>query len=157
MFGCCGLKIDTTKLQEVRKEFEQERDTLLKELKEDVQDLMGDTNINLSSPEQLSWVIYSRKPRDKSVWANSYNEYMRDIQWRDLIRLETETVYKTMAEKCGACNGTGYIRKTKKDGTPYSKDNKCIECCAEGFIYKNTKDIAGLKFTALYVTHVFIV
>ena len=145
---CNGLKIDTTKLQEVRKEFEQERDTLLKELKEDVQDLMGDTKINLSSPEQLSWVIYSRKPRDKSVWANSYNEYMRDIQWRDLIRLETETVYKTMAEKCGACNGTGYIRKTKKDGTPYSKDNKCIDCRAEGFIYNNTKDIAGLKFTA---------
>ena len=26
---------------------------------------MGDTPINLNSPEQMSWVIYSRKPKDK--------------------------------------------------------------------------------------------
>ena len=32
---------------------------------------MGDTPINLSSPEQMSWVIYSRKPKDKPMWANA--------------------------------------------------------------------------------------
>ena len=28
---------------------------------------MGDTKINLSSPEQLAWLIYSMKPKDKKV------------------------------------------------------------------------------------------
>ena len=32
---------------------------------------MGDTPINLNSPEQLSWVIYSRKVKDKTYWANA--------------------------------------------------------------------------------------
>ena len=36
-------------------------------MKKQVQDLMGDTPINLNSPEQISWVIYSRKPKDKAL------------------------------------------------------------------------------------------
>jgi len=145
---CNGIAVDTNILNDVREEFEKEKLELTSQLQKDIQDLMGDTKINLSSPEQLSWVIYSRKPRDKNVWANSYSEYMKDIQWRDLIRLETTTVFKTLAEKCKTCNGRGYIRKTKKDGTPYSKDNKCVACHSEGFIYNDTKQIAGLKFKA---------
>ena len=47
-----------------------------KRLKKQVQDLMGDTPINLNSPEQMSWVIYSRKPKDKSLWANKFTPYM---------------------------------------------------------------------------------
>ena len=34
---------------------------------------MGDTEINLSSPEQLSWLIYSKKPKDKKEWARIFN------------------------------------------------------------------------------------
>ena len=141
-----GIKVDLNKLEEVRKEYEQEKEQLTKELYQDTQELMGDTKINLSSPEQLSWVVYSRKPQDKNVWANSYSEYMKDREWRDLIRLQTDVVYKTLAEKCDVCNGKGYVRKTKRDGTPYAKDNKCIACRADGFIYNNTKKVAGLKF-----------
>ena len=33
---------------------------------------MGDTPINLNSPEQMSWVIYSKKPIDKAMWANNF-------------------------------------------------------------------------------------
>jgi len=143
-----GIKVDLEILDEVRKEFENEQRTLKQELDKDIQQLMGDTKVNLSSPEQLSWVVYSRKPRDKNLWANSYNEYMKDREWRDLITRQTDIVLQTVAEKCKVCNGTGYIRKTKKDGTPYAKDNKCIDCKSEGFIYKNTNKIAGLKFTA---------
>ena len=33
---------------------------------------MGDTPINLNSPEQLSWVIFSRRVMDKQYWANRY-------------------------------------------------------------------------------------
>jgi hypothetical protein len=34
---------------------------------------MGDTKINLGSPEQLSWLIYSKKPKDKHEWAKIFN------------------------------------------------------------------------------------
>ena len=37
---------------------------------------MGDTPINLNSPEQISWVIYSRKPKDKAMWANELYPHM---------------------------------------------------------------------------------
>ena len=49
----------------MRTEYEQERDTLKRELQVMVKELMGDTPINLNSPEQLSWVIYSRKVLDR--------------------------------------------------------------------------------------------
>lgn len=143
-----GFAVDLDELDKVREQYVEEKEQLLTDLTKDVRELMGDTKINLSSPEQLSWVIYSKKPRDKNVWANSYNEFMRDLEWRDLVRLETDTVYKTVAKKCHVCNGKGYIRKTKKDGTPYAKENKCTHCVAEGFVYENTKQIAGLKFNA---------
>ena len=135
-------------LDEVGQEFEQERAELQQSLQQQVYQLMGDTPINLNSPEQLSWVIYSRKPKDKSVWANSTHPYMKDVQYRDAVRTQTQVVYKTKAVKCEACNGTGYIRKTKKNGEPFSKPNKCVTCAASGFIYEKLPKVAGLKFNA---------
>ena len=38
-----------------------------RELIKETRYLMGDTPINLNSPEQMSWVIYSRKPKDKTT------------------------------------------------------------------------------------------
>ena len=43
---------------------------------------MGDTKINLSSPEQLSWLIYSKKPKDKKDWAKIFNVGIDKIQVR---------------------------------------------------------------------------
>ena len=60
---------------------------------------------------------------------------------------QTEYLYKTEAIQCPDCKGTGYIRKTKKDGTPFAKPNKCITCAASGYLFKPTKTVAGLKFT----------
>ena len=143
-----GFKVDLDVLDEVGQEFEQERTELQQSLQQQVHQLMGDTPINLNSPEQLSWVIYSRKPKDKSVWANSTHPYMKDVQYRDAVRTQTQVVYKTKAVKCEACNGTGYIRKTKKNGEPFSKPNKCVTCAASGFIYEKLPKVAGLKFNA---------
>lgn len=143
-----GFKVDLDVLDEVGQEFQQERTELQQSLQQQVHQLMGDTPINLNSPEQLSWVIYSRKPKDKSVWANSTHPYMKDVQYRDAVRTQTQVVYKTKAVKCEACNGTGYIRKTKKNGEPFSKPNKCITCAASGFIYEKLPKVAGLKFNA---------
>ena len=143
-----GFKVDLDALEQVGQEFEKERTELQESLQRQVHELMGDTPINLNSPEQLSWVIYSRKPKDKNVWANAVHPYMRDTQFRDAVRTQTEVVYRTRAVKCETCNGTGYIRKTKKNGEPFAKPNKCVDCAASGFIYEKLPRIAGLKFNA---------
>jgi len=141
-----GFAVDLGKLDEVRQEFEEEKRQLIDNLQEHVREIMGDTPINLNSPEQLSWVIYSRKVKDKNVWSNSIEPYMKDSRFKDLIRTQTERIYKTYAEQCPDCHGTGYIRKIKKDGTPFSKPNKCVTCASSGYLYKPTDKVAGLKF-----------
>jgi len=143
-----GFKVDLSVLDEVRVQFETEREQLKHDLQEHVHKLMGDTPINLNSPEQLSWVIYSRKPKDKNVWANAINPYMREREFKDLILRNTQVVFKTKAEQCPSCGGTGYVRKTKKDGTPFARPNKCITCAASGFIYNKLNEVAGLRFNA---------
>jgi len=66
-----GFTVDMKALEEVRDEFLQEKETLIDELQAHVRNLMGDSPINLNSPEQLSWVIYGRKVIDKQYWGNA--------------------------------------------------------------------------------------
>ena len=47
---------------------------------------MGDTRINLNSPEQMSWVIYSRKPKDKLEWANTFSPYMDNTEYKKNVK-----------------------------------------------------------------------
>ena len=144
-----GFAVDLDALEEVRKEFEQERVTLTRELEEQVRELMGDTPINLNSPEQLSWVIYSKKPKDKKVWADLFDPYMPDADYRSTVHNNSEKLYKQKAKQCQSCGGTGYTYKTRKDGTRYAKPNKCISCGATGYIFMDiTSAVAGLKFNA---------
>ena len=144
-----GFAVDLDALEEVRKEFEQERDTLTRELEEQVRELMGDRPINLNSPEQLSWVIYSKKPKDKKVWADLFEPYMPDADYRSTVHNNSEKLYKQKAKQCQSCGGTGYTYKTRKDGTRYAKPNKCISCGATGYIFMDiTSAVAGLKFNA---------
>jgi len=100
----------------------------------------------LNSPEQLSWVIYSRKVKDKTYWANTIDRYMDDTDFRTLLSNDTERLYKTKAVQCTDCSGSGYITKTKKDGTPYARRNRCTTCNTAGFLFNSTNEIAGLKF-----------
>ena len=88
---------------------------------------MGDTKINLSSPEQLSWLIYSMKPKDKKEWAKIFNvgidkstgknkrrpNYSRQ-QFRNLVSDNTEVIHRTVAEQCVHCKGKGVIKRIKK-------------------------------------------
>jgi len=141
-----GFKVDNAKLDEVKKQFEEERKNLEKDLQEHVRRLMGDTPINLNSPEQLSWVIYGRKVLDKIYWSTTIDPYMDDADFRSMISSGTERLKKTVAEQCGECSGTGYIQKIKKDGTPYAKQNRCPSCDTSGFIFKATSENAGIGF-----------
>ena len=141
-----GFSVDVAKLDEVRQEFEAEKKELLDALQSHVRSLMGDTPINLNSPEQLSWVIYSRKVVDKPDWGNKIDPYMDNNDFRTMVSEGTTRLYKTKAEQCDACVGTGYVRKTKKDGTLFAKPNKCVACNTSGYNFVPTSNVAGLKF-----------
>ena len=144
-----GFTVDITALDSVRKEFEQERKDLRVSLNEQVSKLMGDIRINLNSPEQLSWVIYSRKPHDKAMWANNFEPYMSDSMFRTNIKQHSKVLYKQRASTCVECNGWGEIRKVKKDGTPYANPTKCKNCNGDAHTFTDIVDsVAGLKFNA---------
>jgi DNA polymerase I-like protein with 3'-5' exonuclease and polymerase domains len=79
---------------------------------------------------------------------NHFVPYMSKEEFKSNIEEHTEVVYKTKAIKCINCNGTGTIRKVKKDGTLYAKLPKCTTCNSLGYIFNPTQQIAGLKFNA---------
>jgi len=141
-----GFKVDLSVLEEVRQEFEQEKCQLVDDLQLHVRKVMGDTPINLNSPEQLSWVIYGRKVIDKHDWATLIDPYMPDDEFRQLVATRTQRMYRTNAVQCPTCKGSGYIRKTKKNGQPFAKPSKCPECGTSGFLFNPTDTMAGFKF-----------
>jgi len=141
-----GFTVDKQALDDVRTEFEQERKQLTDDLQAHVRRLMGDTPINLNSPEQLSWVIYSRKVNDKQFWATQIDPYMPEDDFRRLVNAHTTKLAKTRATQCKTCNGTGYIRKVKKNGEPFAKPNRCPTCDTAGYLLSPSNAVAGLKF-----------
>ncbi len=143
-----GFSVDMTKLDEVKAEFEKEKQDTEKRLTIQVKELMGDTPVNLNSPEQMSWVIFSRKPNDKSLWANAFTPYMSKGIFKSTIDKNSTILYKTKAIQCNTCYGAGVIRKVKKDGTPYVKLPKCTTCSGNGYVFNPTKLVAGFKFNA---------
>jgi DNA polymerase I-like protein with 3'-5' exonuclease and polymerase domains len=143
-----GFKVDQDMLESVRLEFEKEKQEIEGRLTTQVRELMGDTPINLNSPEQMSWVIYSRKPKDKAMWTNEFTPHMSKDDYKYAVSNNSELVYKTKAITCNVCNGTGKIRKVKKDGTLYSIANKDPSCNGLGYHFHNDRIVAGLKFNA---------
>jgi len=144
-----GFSVDKTVLDEVRVEFEKERKELVYSLDKQCRELMGDFPINLNSPEQLSWVIYSRKPHDKSMWANLFDQYMNPTDYKSTIRQNSDVIYKKKAKQCPDCRGSGQVRKVKKNGTPFSRTNKCTTCGGIGYLFTDVLGmVAGLKFNA---------
>ncbi len=143
---CNGITVDMDKLDEVRSEFEAEKEILKDALQSHVRSLMGDTPINLNSPEQLSWVIYGRKVIDKADWGNRIDPYMNDSDFRSMITTGTERLYKTKAEQCTVCNGSGQVRKVKINGELFAKPNRCTSCNAIGYLFNPTGNTAGLGF-----------
>ena len=141
-----GFKVDTDTLKSVELEFQKEKLDIEKRLKGQVKELMGDTPINMNSPEQMSWILYSRKPKDKSLWMNHFGHTMEKTKFKETIKENTHIVYKTKAEKCWNCYGLGTIKKYKKDGSLYARLPKCPKCDGEGFIFVNSGKIAGFKF-----------
>ena len=141
-----GFKVDMDVLENVRQEFEDEKRQLIDSLQVHVSKVMGDTHINLNSPEQLSWVIYGRKVIDKNDWISLIDPYMPNDEFRQMVATRTQRLYRTKAVQCSHCNGTGYVRKIKKNGQPFAKQSKCPECHTAGYLFIPTDTMAGFKF-----------
>jgi|TARA_R110000822_G_scaffold49874_1_gene130818 DNA polymerase I-like protein with 3'-5' exonuclease and polymerase domains len=143
-----GFSVNVDALQNVKREFETEQKEIQDSLNKQVHALMGDTPINLASPEQLSMVIYSRKPTDKPTWASNFTKYMKKAAFDVAVKENAEYVYRTTAIQCKKCFGRGYNIVLKKDGTLGKAHRICKECNKAGILYIPSKKIAGLKFTA---------
>ena len=143
-----GIRVDRTALQQVRIEFEKEKAEIEDRLQRKTRDLMGDTPINLNSPEQVSQVIFSRRVHDKKEWADLFEYTETQQEFRDAIDANSSIIRKTKASKCFNCNGRGLVHKKRKDGTYYKLPNKCKDCEGRGYLLTETKEVAGLCFSA---------
>tara|TARA_R100000306_G_C4380331_1_gene143955 strand:- start:1232 stop:3268 length:2037 start_codon:yes stop_codon:yes gene_type:complete len=145
---CRGFSVDRNSLQQVKQEFEKEQQEIKQALKSHVSALMGDTPINLASPEQLSMVVYSRKPKNKRTWTENFSKYMKKIDFEAEVKRHSDIVYKTTVIQCKDCFGRGYNLVIKKDGTVGKAKRICKGCNHKGVLYLPRNQIAGLKFSA---------
>tara|TARA_R100001082_G_scaffold111122_2_gene93520 strand:+ start:1333 stop:3387 length:2055 start_codon:yes stop_codon:yes gene_type:complete len=141
-----GFKIDRSALQEVRGDFEKELLTIEDRLQKQVKELMGDTPINLNSPEQISQVIYSRILYDKKKWAVAFDLVNDKAEFKSAVKENSALMVKTKASVCHKCYGKGRVYKTKKDGNPFAKPSRCPECDTRGYKLTKLKEMAGLGF-----------
>jgi DNA polymerase I-like protein with 3'-5' exonuclease and polymerase domains len=143
-----GIKVDLQELGRVKEQFENEKAEIEDRLQRKVRLLMGDTPINLNSPEQMSQVIFSKRVKDKKDWHNLFEFTSTTAEFKEAVEANSETIYRTVAYTCPACEGSAKVYKLRKDGTKYARPNKCKDCDAQGFKLKQTNQVAGLKFNA---------
>ena len=152
-----GMAIDLDVLSQVDKEYEREQAKLNSYLNHQVRSLMGDLEVNLSSPEQLSQIIYSCKLVDKKSWKSLMNigvdhrgkPLPRPTMDLNSFREAVSSCFKrskvVRSAKCPSCNGSGGYFKVKKDGTNFKKQTKCEVCAGKGTIYIDLEDRGGLN------------
>jgi len=152
-----GINVDMDALAEVEAEFAAEKVELEKRLNEIVEQVMGDTPINLNSGADMTKVVYSRMVVDRHEHQKLFNigigpngkplrpPKMSKTQFANAVRRTTQVVKKTQAKCCGTCNGRGKIRKFKKNGEPFKNENRCPTCSGKGALYEQLKATAGLK------------
>ena len=143
-----GIKVDLQELGRVREQFETERAEIEDRLQRKVRELMGDTPINLNSPEQMSQVVFSVAVNNKKDWHGLFEFTNTPEEFRAAVKANSHPIFRTKAFTCPTCEGKGKTYKVKKDGTLYSKPNKCKDCDARGYQLKETKQVAGLRFSA---------
>ena len=141
-----GFAVDKKVLAEVKKDFEDELLDIENRLNAHVKNLMGDTPINLNSPEQISQVIYSRILHNKREWAVAFDSVDNKEDFKAAVKKNSSMMVKTKASICKTCNGEGKIRKIKKDGTPFAKPSRCVDCDTRGYRLTKLKEMAGLGF-----------
>ena len=74
-----GLKINLNTLDQIEKEYEDEMHVLENRLNELAKEAMGDTPINLASPDDKSMLLYSRKVNDKALYRTYASQNSRAL------------------------------------------------------------------------------
>lgn len=155
-----GIKIDLVELNSLIEEYSLKHEALKLSLQATAQAAMGDTPINLDSPEQLSRLIYSTTVNDKRQWkeifgletkkkgdnSKSFPTYYDARAFRSIMQGGTQRLYKTVVRQCEYCKGRGKIPKLRKDRKTYFKRApSCRTCSGKGVIYKLTNELAGFN------------
>jgi len=143
-----GIRVDRTALDDVRLQFEREKADIEDRLQHKVREIMGDTPINLNSPEQMSQVVFSRRMNNKKEWVELFDYVNNPKEFKQAVEANSTIIKRTKAFTCPTCTGTGKTYKTKKDGTKFAKPNKCRDCDARGYGLKELNHMAGLGFGA---------
>ena len=144
-----GFAIDKDVLEEVKQDFETELSEIEDRLQSQVKRLMGDTPINLNSPEQVSQVIFSRILKNKKEWILAFDNVEDKDDFRKIVRDNSYLMVKTKANICHTCKGKGRVHKIKKDGTPFAKPSRCPDCDTRGYLLTKSNFMAGLGFFPL--------
>ena len=151
-----GMAIDLSVLDQVDADYQKEQEELTRYLQTETRKLMGDKDINLSSPEQLSTVVYSCNLKDKKFWKQimeigvdergkpKSRPYMTQEGFKSAVKTCFKRAYKTRVIKCGSCHGKGTYYKVKKDGSNFKKPSKCWYCQGVGVLYLEVDEVAGL-------------
>jgi|GEM_PF-1503014 len=154
-----GIPIDMAELARVEQAYRDEKAQLERRLREIVQEVMGDRPCNLASPEQLSWVIYSRRLTDKKQWAKTFNcgtdwrgkrlrpPNMTTQEFATKVRGLTTPLRKQKALHCIECDGAGKIYKRTKKGELWKKPTKCKACDGAGVVYADLNVWAGFRLS----------
>ena len=154
-----GIYINQNALADVKQEFTEEKAELEKRLQQIVEEVMGDTPINLNSGADMTQVVYSRRVKDRNIHRSVFNigvgangkplrpPRMKLGEFQKAVRTTTEVVKRTIAVCCDTCRGSGTIQKFKVNGDPYKNRTKCPDCKGAGALYKPTGQTAGLKLS----------
>ena len=155
-----GLRINLDTLAQIEKQYQDEFDELELRLNDMAREAMGDTPISLTSPDDRSMLLYSRKVKDKKTWSSIFNlgmerrgatmkpkqrTRMSSKDFRLFVRNNTDVVYRTIGEKCAGCLGFGRVHLVRKDGTPSKAPRICKACEGKGVVYRPTNQVAGFK------------
>ena len=155
-----GLRINLDTLDQIEKQYQEELDALELRLNDMAPEAMGDTPISLTSPDDRSMLLYSRKVKNKTTWSNLFNlgmerrgatmkpkqrTRMSGKDFRIAVRNNTDVVYRTVGEQCRTCVGFGKVRPVRKDGTPSKALRICKTCGGKGVLYRPTNEVAGFK------------
>ena len=156
-----GIKVDLDVLHDIKVEYEAEHKALTKRLDEIVEEVMGDTPINLNSGADMTKVVYSREVIDRANHQQVWNiglgangkplppPRMNDAQFKRAVRATTKVIQRTQARCCDVCDGRGKVQLIKKNGEPYKNLSKCKNCAGVGAFYDPTGVTAGLKLNPL--------
>lgn len=154
-----GIHVDLEALEDVKKTFTEERDRLQKRLKEIAKEAMGEMPINLDSPEQLSWLLYSRKVKDKKDWKEFFNvgtdsrgkrlkpPRLSQATFLGAVRSKTTVLKQTRSVHCLACSGRGMVDRLTASGNAYKRMPKCQSCGGLGYTLEDQRKVAGFRFS----------